>query len=254
MIYDVIPFLNEFDVLEIRLAELAGVVDKHVIVEYDMTFSGRAKRYRLHEKIDRYREFASRIESWQLTDGLPMADALARETFQRRGMATCINPLPDDIIIWTDADEIPRANIIERFKGGIADLRMTHHCGSCDWEFVRGWWDDGKILDGKTFLPLRDTFDTSIADPSRYNQDEDSIDDAGWHIAYTGNGDALLEKIGATGHFEHPDVVPLVEGITAGRRMVEIHPSRYRRCVVDLPVAVQQDKEKWRGKGLIEYL
>jgi len=39
MIYDCFIFYNELDILRVRLNELAGVVDKFVIVESDKTGS-----------------------------------------------------------------------------------------------------------------------------------------------------------------------------------------------------------------------
>ncbi len=45
MIYDCFPFVNELDVLENRLKELADLVDRYVIVEATKTFQ---KKDRTH--------------------------------------------------------------------------------------------------------------------------------------------------------------------------------------------------------------
>jgi beta-1,4-mannosyl-glycoprotein beta-1,4-N-acetylglucosaminyltransferase len=43
MIYDCFMFCDELDLLEIRLHELADLVDKFVVVEGDLTLSGKPK-------------------------------------------------------------------------------------------------------------------------------------------------------------------------------------------------------------------
>jgi hypothetical protein len=42
MIYDCFTFFNELELLELRLHELAGVVDKFVLVEATQTHSSRS--------------------------------------------------------------------------------------------------------------------------------------------------------------------------------------------------------------------
>ncbi len=41
MIYDCFTFFNELELLEVRLHELSGVVDKFVLVETTQTFTSR---------------------------------------------------------------------------------------------------------------------------------------------------------------------------------------------------------------------
>ena len=43
MIYDCFPFFNELELLEMRLHELSGVVDKFVLVEATRTFTNKPK-------------------------------------------------------------------------------------------------------------------------------------------------------------------------------------------------------------------
>ena len=49
-VFDCFQFYNEFDVLEIRLAELDPLVDHFVIVEATHTHTGKPKPLLLHRK------------------------------------------------------------------------------------------------------------------------------------------------------------------------------------------------------------
>ena len=61
MIIDCFPFFNEYDVLECRLQYLDDIVDRFVIVETDVTFSGKSKRYNLIDNISRYKKWQHKI-------------------------------------------------------------------------------------------------------------------------------------------------------------------------------------------------
>ena len=61
MIYDCFIFFNELELLELRLNELAGVVDKFVLVEATRTFTNEPKPLFFQENRARFREFDSRI-------------------------------------------------------------------------------------------------------------------------------------------------------------------------------------------------
>lgn len=55
-------FLQEFDLLEIRLRTLGAVVDEFGIIEFDATQSGRRRSYRLPEQQDRFTGWPIRYE------------------------------------------------------------------------------------------------------------------------------------------------------------------------------------------------
>jgi hypothetical protein len=60
-IFDCFTFLNEFDLLEIRLHELAPVVDRFVIAESPVTFTGRPKPLHFLDNRARFAAFADKI-------------------------------------------------------------------------------------------------------------------------------------------------------------------------------------------------
>ena len=57
MIYDAFPFLDELELLELRLKELAAVVDRHILVESTLTFQGTPKPLYYAENERRFANF-----------------------------------------------------------------------------------------------------------------------------------------------------------------------------------------------------
>ena len=62
MIYDCIPFFNELDILNLRLHILDPIVDKFIIEEATVTFSGQPKELCFEKNKDMFREFLPKIE------------------------------------------------------------------------------------------------------------------------------------------------------------------------------------------------
>ena len=109
MIYDCIPFFNELDILKLRMQILSPYVDKFVLEEASVTFSGEAKEMIFAGHREMFAEFADKIVYVPVEDS-PMAGVTTheRDKYQKnqliRGLAGCG---PDDIIIFSDVDEIP---------------------------------------------------------------------------------------------------------------------------------------------------
>jgi beta-1,4-mannosyl-glycoprotein beta-1,4-N-acetylglucosaminyltransferase len=121
-VFDCFPFFNELDVLEIRLAELDPLVDHFVIVEATQTHTAKPKPLYYAENRKRYARYAHKIIHVVVED-LPL-DAPShwtREIYQReaimRGLAEA---RPNDRIITSDCDEIPKPDLLRqalRFRG-----------------------------------------------------------------------------------------------------------------------------------------
>ena len=145
-IYDCFNFFNELDMLEMRLNILYDYVDYFVIVESTVTHSGQPKPFYLEENKERFAKFADKIISYKVTDtpddfiNLPNTGFFdseldkiheyirtqtnrfnrttqidyGRDFFQkesvRRALVKCSD---DDIIIISDADEIPNPEILK---------------------------------------------------------------------------------------------------------------------------------------------
>lgn len=119
MIYDCFQFFNELDILKLRLHIMNPVVDRFVISEATETFSGNPKPLYYEENKEMFAEFADKIIH-VVVDDTPPGYTHDRDTFQKnavgRGLKDCTD---DDIIIFSDLDEIPNPEkvkeIIEHF-------------------------------------------------------------------------------------------------------------------------------------------
>ena len=117
MIYDCFTFFNELELLELRLNELAGVVDKFVLVEATQTHTNQPKPLHYQENRARFSAFHDKIIH-VIVDDLPQSsDPWIPENFQRnciaRGLTDC---RPDDFVLVSDLDEIPRAGVVEKMR------------------------------------------------------------------------------------------------------------------------------------------
>lgn len=122
--YDCFTFHNEFQLLELRLRELGGVVDRFVLVEANQTLRGAPKPYYFEENKERFSAWADQIIHVKVAfpETLPRAygkhggiGVWEHEHYQRdqiaRGLA---DAAPDDPILVSDVDEIPQAKVLSR--------------------------------------------------------------------------------------------------------------------------------------------
>jgi hypothetical protein len=110
MIVDGFMFFNELELLEIRLHELADVVDRFVLVEARETFSLQPKPLHFYENRSRFSDFLSRIDH-RVIDRFPdRTSPWAAEIYQRNYLSSAFaDCAPDDILVYSDLDEIPAA-------------------------------------------------------------------------------------------------------------------------------------------------
>jgi beta-1,4-mannosyl-glycoprotein beta-1,4-N-acetylglucosaminyltransferase len=148
-LYDCFTFFDEFDLLEIRLAELSSVVDRFVLVEATTTFQGEPKPLHFAENKARFRDHLDKIEhvivdmpevpprlsrKSRNKSNLDRARAWDREYYQRDQIARGLTGAnPDDIVMVSDVDEIPRKSVLENLvrsdanSGKIIILYMPYY-------------------------------------------------------------------------------------------------------------------------------
>lgn len=227
-IYDCFNFFNELDILEIRLNILYDHVDHFVIVESDLTHSGNNKNFFLEENMERFSKFKDKIISFKITDNpedfnnlKPTKDVellkiyhyinntsrfnrstqpdYGRDFFQkesvRRALVNCDD---DDIIIFSDVDEIPNPEIFETLN----DLNLDENIYSlqqrmfyyfinvqknCDWYGSRiGKY---KNMKNQPFNEIRGNPALSV-----------KIENCGWHFSFMGGRKMVESKLLAYCH------------------------------------------------------
>jgi glycosyltransferase involved in cell wall biosynthesis len=198
MIVDSFIFLNELDILEIRLRELDAVVDRWVVVESSVTRQGQPKASCFGNHRARFAPWSDRIISVIVEpEGQTSRE---REAAQRRAIRVGLEQAGvrrSDVVLLADADEIPAARGVGRFAPaqGAAGFEqdLAYYWLNC-W---MGKWTAGRIaswgfvldrlggdLHALRFLPVP------------------MIQEGGWHFSYQGGWPMIQEKLAAFMHDE----------------------------------------------------
>lgn len=239
MVYDCFQFFNEIDILKLRLHVMNPVVDWFVISESTETFSGMKKPLYYEENKELFKEFEDKIIHLVVED-TPTGDIHDRDTFQKnaveRGLKNCTD---DDIIIFSDLDEIPNP---EKVKEVVEIIRENHngeqnkifhlaqrlfYCylnmeevsGSllaCCGEFPdveHKKWLGSKIFSYK----VAKTMPLGELRWSKCRENDVRIEDGGWHFGYMGGSKEknvkkrVTEKVRSAAHQEYNNKAVLAE-------------------------------------------
>lgn len=259
MVYDCIPFFNELDILNLRLHILDPLVDKFIIEEATVTFSGEPKGLCFEENRELFREFLPKIE-YIVVDNSP-ADLTTheRDKFQKNALEKGLKDATDeDVIILSDADEIPNPRVlkevIEQFdpekiyhlaqRMFYCYLNMEEMSGKLlsitgDFPGVeRKMWLGTKVFSKKSIpkegiIQLREASTTSPAAVR--------VADGGWHFGYMGSSresdvsKRIGEKVVAAAHQEYNNQDTLAEArdrLMLGQDMFG-RDARFERVEID---------------------
>lgn len=226
MVYDSFQFFNELDILKLRMNVLNDVVDYFVISESTVTFSGDPKPLFYNENKEMFKEFEHKIIH-NIVDDTPMdCNAFMRDHHQKcavaRGLKNC---KPDDIIIFSDVDEIPNPDTLRELLPNVEDGKiymMAQRLFYCYLDMeevsgnllsVTGEFDDAEkkqwlgtkvcrysVLDNYTTEELRNKEQKAIGV---------RVPNGGWHFSYMGGGkkqstaDRVKYKIKSAAHQEY---------------------------------------------------
>jgi len=199
-------FFNELDLLEIRLNELDSVVDQFVIVEsLELHGSKKTRSACLADNWGVVKSFEHKIKYVVLERLAPEytdpKSGWARENFHRNSLMTPVIELstsPDDVVVVSDCDEIPRASaIIEALplmERGIHFLCLDLFYYNVN-RYVCPWSRStiGTLADYQRaggFQSPRGLLDMPPTTPYPV------IPDAGWHFSYFGSLAGIRSKVG----------------------------------------------------------
>jgi beta-1,4-mannosyl-glycoprotein beta-1,4-N-acetylglucosaminyltransferase len=223
-IYDCFNFFNELDILEMRLNILYEYVDYFVIVESSVTHTGVPKEYFFEKNKERFSKFLDKIIYFKVEDtpkdfiNLPVThdntvkliyDFILNQTnrfnrdnqpdygrdfFQkecvRRALINCND---DDIILISDADEIPNPEILI----GLDKLDLSKNIYSLNQMmyyyylnvFKESTWYGTKISKYKNIKNL--SFNEIRGDESLSVK----IPNGGWHFSFMGGEEMVKNKM-----------------------------------------------------------
>lgn len=198
MIWDCFTFYNEKEILRIRFEELDEVVDRFLIVEGTKTFRGHLKPLVWDTLRGEFKRWADRVVHVVVDDFPDGDDPWEREGFQRDAiMRGLTNADDDDIIIVSDADEIPRATAITALqlheKPVYLDVDLYYM--NFNWRVPKDWNQGGRpLVVKKKFLQSPQQL--------RSTPPEILIPNAGWHFSYFGGAEFIQNKISSFSHSE----------------------------------------------------
>ena len=268
-VWSLTPLLNELDLLELRLRELDGLVDVHVVTESPVTFAGREKPLHFAEQRDRFEPWLDRIR-YVVTErtvavphqGFGDRAAWGRENGQRLALGDALDDLAgDDVVILSDLDEIPSRRLVEGYASRPSQRRMVaptipmhlYRVGlrvmARQASVLRLF--RGDALHRSTLEGLRHggnhvepTFDAPAGgDPAAW---------WGWHMSYFGGVEAVRYKVANAAHPEE-NIASWLEPATLEACILRGRDHRQNRthevvesATYDLPAALREDPAAFR--------
>ena len=238
MIYDCIPFFNELDILKLRMKILAPYVDRFVLEESTVTFSGEPKEMTFAKNRSMFAEFEDKI-TYVAVDDSPLSGVTTheRDNFQKnrliRGLEGC---KPDDIIILSDVDEIPDPKTLVKILENFDPSKIYHLAQRMFYCFLNLEEVSGNLLsitgefkgvEHRQWLGTKICSYASIPEKGIVHLREISPDDprsvrvpnGGWHFGYMG-GDGERDaskrigvKVKAAAHQEYNSARYLNEAV-----------------------------------------
>jgi beta-1,4-mannosyl-glycoprotein beta-1,4-N-acetylglucosaminyltransferase len=201
MIWDVVLYAGEWEMLHCRMDELAEIPNlTHLVVQSPVTFRGDPKPTHRFEPI----VYGERLRTILYYPPELVKDAWEREIGQRNLADNYLNILPDDIVIVSDVDEIPRASVVADLPkilsrvGGPVSLPMRMHYWSPRWISPRLWMQPKAayrrdIPAGAHALRMSDKPPGVIPK---------GLGSAGWHLSWFGGTERCAEKLRRFSHDE----------------------------------------------------
>jgi hypothetical protein len=218
MIIDVFMFYDDFDMLDCRIAELSGVVDRFIAIEGNTGFSGIPKPYHLWEKRGRYEGVPLSIVRVDLANAHPpevpnhpwispgTSESWAREAWQRNGARELLDRYhPNAWGIYGDIDEIPRRSMLQQWVRQVnpdpVAFEMRMHVYSTSLVHPKLWAGSivGRIGNLGTDVTFTRDRRTGVA----------RVKDAGWHLSWFGKPNEREKKLS---DHTHQELVPKVSG------------------------------------------
>lgn len=261
-IVDAFTFFNELDILELRLNELAPVVDRFVIVEANRTHKGTLKPLHYAENKARFAEWEEKIVHIVCPladdgDGLPAIRR--REMTQRNWILKGIQDCQDtDIILISDCDEIPRSHLVSMVARDVADgmvlafIQKLYYFNFNTYAAQRPWPGTRmcRVADARALSPH--IIRNSMGQFDAHYPIDRHVMDGGWHYSYFGGTEKIQQKMT---EFLHQELVTpenttpaaIEQKIAAG---VDIWGRAGEQeftigAANDLPYTVLRDLPKW---------
>jgi|LauGreDrversion4_2_1035121.scaffolds.fasta_scaffold244077_2 beta-1,4-mannosyl-glycoprotein beta-1,4-N-acetylglucosaminyltransferase len=237
-IYDCFLFFNELDLLDIRLNLLNDVVDKFVIVESTITFSGKEKGLFFNENRHMFEKFNDKIihivvddtpenfnnisfiqnpstqkeifknkvlkylnESSGWNRNNPNEIQWGREIYQRESIINGLLDCSDnDLIIISDVDEIP--NPLELIK-----IKDSNQSDVFEFKQNMFYYNINTLKErgwsGPKIAHWSIIKENSLNILRQNKLTNNVVEDGGWHLSFMGGENRIKDKLEAYAHQEY---------------------------------------------------
>jgi beta-1,4-mannosyl-glycoprotein beta-1,4-N-acetylglucosaminyltransferase len=201
-IYDCFTYFNEEEIVKLRFEELQFVVDFFVVVEATSTFTGIAKPLFFDDlDIDPYiKKKIIRVKTKFPSEEMSSWD---REIFQRNSIVSGLNlASADDMIVISDADEIPNPATLLSLRYDNPDFEAVHlEVSQFFWNYH--WQVPQHCNQGaRPVVTYKKVLDQSSAQELRARQ-LPRIPNGGWHFSFFGEEEKIKYKIESFAHTEY---------------------------------------------------
>ena len=211
-IFDCFQYFNEDHIADLRFNILNEFVDKFVIVESTVNHQGKPKK--LHFDISKYKKFKNKI-SYIIVDDTPDeikkhhegGESLVEQHQRNSIMKGLKNANDNDLIILSDADEIPDLNKLNEFKSKYAVFSQK----MCMYKLnllnlKENNWHGSRICLKKNFKSPQWIRNLKFKKYPFWRIDKirnlQIINNAGWHFAYLQTPENISNKIKSFAHGE----------------------------------------------------
>jgi len=208
LVYDVVIFSHEIELLVGRFGELWDVVDVFLVFEATHTYSGIPKPLLFKKNKAIFQPFLSKIEYHQIKVPNEQFTAWQREGHIRTTMQSLVSvakPPEGSLVLYMDCDEWPRADIISLLSTCQPDflrLRLAMKTYRYSFEFLENALANMRPL---AYYWSPDS-DAHMIWPSRFvnRGDPDPVlFDAGWHCTWCFKYlSDFLWKMDASSHYD----------------------------------------------------
>lgn len=192
MVFDCFTFLNEFDLLELRLNILDPFVDYFVLVESHQTFLGNPKPLYFEENKERFAKWQDKIIHLVQPDG-ETSNPFERHwwCYELQEKYLMSHGNPEDIAMCSDLDEIWNPEILNINDDLIHSTKMLNYCYYLNYRSSEDWTGTlmtkiKNIYEGyqKTYRSVKPNL----------------IENGGWHFTNMGGFDQIMKKITSYDH------------------------------------------------------
>jgi len=216
MILDCFMFFNEYDILEGRLEYLYDHVDYFVLVESNLTHSGKPKPLYFMENMSRYSKYLDKILYFPYAASAAKFDFTKlpdhdrdydngfwkMENAQRNHINCALEFFPDDAVVMiSDVDEIPHKNCMSIAKNSFADfgpllaIQQIYYCYNFNQKYPDPW--HGTVIAECGYVKKHSP---QFCRNNKYNIP--AISYGGWHLTYWGTPEHIQSKLRSFAHQE----------------------------------------------------